>query len=82
MFSFTASRSLSLTLAHSRPLARALSTTAQAKMPLYLAYCPDYPDNLQTRLSVREAHLEAAGKDKETGASGESTLGWQRGFGR
>lgn len=41
-------------------------------MPLYIAYCPDYPDNLQTRLSVRDAHLAAATEDKKTGASGES----------
>ncbi|BEI82497.1 hypothetical protein CcaverHIS002_0303650 [Cutaneotrichosporon cavernicola] len=38
-------------------------------MPLYVCYCPDYSDNLETRLSVREAHLAAAAEDKKTGAS-------------
>lgn len=40
-------------------------------MPLYIAYCPDYPDALERRKSVREQHLADATKDKETGASGE-----------
>jgi hypothetical protein len=55
-----------------RPLSRSLSTSRPAAMPLYICYCPDYPDNLQTRLGVREAHLAAAAEDKKTGASGES----------
>ncbi|TXT13592.1 hypothetical protein VHUM_00959 [Vanrija humicola] len=38
-------------------------------MPLYLCYCPDYPDNVEARLKVREAHLAEATKDKESGAS-------------
>lgn len=57
-----------------RPLARALSTSRPASMPLYLCYCPDYPDNLDARLKVREAHLAEATKDKEAGASGESRI--------
>jgi len=43
-------------------------------MPLYLCYCPDYPDNLETRLKNRPAHLEEAAKDKVTGNSGECVL--------
>lgn len=54
-----------------RSLARSLHTTAPRTMPLYVCYCPDYPDNLQTRLKAREAHLAAATEDKKTGASGE-----------
>lgn len=54
---------------------RALHTTRPASMPLYIAYCPDYADSLERRKSVREAHLADAGKDKETGASGECVLG-------
>ncbi|CAK9783419.1 unnamed protein product [Cutaneotrichosporon oleaginosum] len=53
-----------------RSLARPLSTSRPAAMPLYICYCPDYPDNLQTRLGVRDAHLAAAAEDKKTGASG------------
>ncbi|WOO80935.1 Aspercryptin biosynthesis cluster protein B [Vanrija pseudolonga] len=52
-----------------RPLTRALSTSRPASMPLYLCYCPDYPDNVDARLKVREAHLAEATKDKESGAS-------------
>ncbi|KLT46017.1 hypothetical protein CC85DRAFT_282157 [Cutaneotrichosporon oleaginosum] len=52
-----------------RSLARPLSTSRPAAMPLYICYCPDYPDNLQTRLGVRDAHLAAAAEDKKTGAS-------------
>lgn len=59
-------------IAHARStLFRALSTSRPAAMPLYICYCPDYPGNLETRLSVRDAHLADAVKDKETGASGE-----------
>lgn len=58
--------------AASRSLARSLHTTPARTMPLYVCYCPDYPDNLQTRLKAREAHLAAATEDKKTGASGES----------
>lgn len=63
-----------LTLARTatpRSLARSLHTTATRAMPLYVCYCPDYPDNLQTRLKAREAHLAAANEDKKTGSSGE-----------
>lgn len=54
-----------------RPLSRSLHTTATRTMPLYLCYCPDYPNNLETRLKARQAHLAAATEDKKTGKSGE-----------
>ncbi|KAJ9107740.1 hypothetical protein QFC21_001201 [Naganishia friedmannii] len=38
-------------------------------MPIYVCHCPDYPNSLDKRLSVREAHLKDAGKDKEDGVS-------------
>lgn len=60
-------RSIPLTLR-----ARALHTSRSANMPLYLCYCPDYPNNLETRLQNRQAHLDEAGKDKVTGNSGMS----------
>jgi uncharacterized protein YciI len=43
-------------------------------MPRYLCYCPDYPDNLEKRLSVREAHLAMGQADKDSGAQRESLL--------
>lgn len=51
--------------------ARALHTSAPRTMPLYIAYCPDYPDNLAVRNENRPAHLAEAAKDKEVGNSGE-----------
>lgn len=56
----------------SRSLSRSLHTTAARTMPLYVCYCPDYPNNLETRKKAREAHLAAATEDKKTGQSGES----------
>jgi hypothetical protein len=55
----------------STPLARKLHTSRPAAMPLYICYCPDYPNNLETRLANRPGHLEEAAKDKVTGNSGE-----------
>jgi hypothetical protein len=55
---------------------RSFSTCTRNAMPLYVAFCPDYPNSLEKRLSVREEHLKRAGKDKETGKSGESWGGW------
>ncbi|KAJ9121384.1 hypothetical protein QFC24_004722 [Naganishia onofrii] len=40
-------------------------------MPIYVCHCPDYPNSLDKRLSVREAHLKDASKDKEDGISRE-----------
>lgn len=51
--------------------ARTLHTTARAAMPLFICYCPDYPNNLETRLANRPDHLAASAKDKEAGNSGE-----------
>ncbi|EJT47642.1 hypothetical protein A1Q2_04221 [Trichosporon asahii var. asahii CBS 8904] len=62
--------------AASRSLARSLHTTPARTMPLYVCYCPDYPDNLQTRLKAREAHLAAATEDKKTGASESRDEAW------
>lgn len=36
-------------------------------MPRFLCYCPDYPNSLQKRLSVRPEHLVAAKADLESG---------------
>ncbi|ORX41041.1 hypothetical protein BD324DRAFT_647938 [Kockovaella imperatae] len=36
-------------------------------MPRFLCYCPDYPDALELRLSVRARHLEDSDRDKEAG---------------
>lgn len=41
-------------------------------MPLFICHCPDYPNNLETRLANRPDHLAASVKDKEAGNSGES----------
>ncbi|KAJ9115875.1 hypothetical protein QFC22_005017 [Naganishia vaughanmartiniae] len=51
--------------------ARSFSTSRRATMPIYVCHCPDYPNSLDKRLSVRDAHLKDAGKDKEDGLSRE-----------
>ncbi|KAI5451213.1 hypothetical protein NCC49_002089 [Naganishia albida] len=38
-------------------------------MPIYVCHCPDYPNALEKRLSVREEHLKRAGQDKVDGVS-------------
>ncbi|RSH77473.1 uncharacterized protein EHS24_003445 [Apiotrichum porosum] len=38
-------------------------------MPLFICHCPDYPNNLETRLANRPDHLAASVKDKEAGNS-------------
>lgn len=45
------------------------STSAAFKMPIYICHCPDYPNALEKRLSVRDEHLKRAGQDKEDGVS-------------
>lgn len=41
-------------------------------MPLFICFCPDYPNNLQARLKVREEHLALGAKDRDAGKSGAS----------
>ncbi|RSH85295.1 hypothetical protein EHS25_005102 [Saitozyma podzolica] len=36
-------------------------------MPRFLCYCPDYPDSLEKRFSVRPQHLVAAKADLDSG---------------
>lgn len=54
-----------------RPAAR-LHTSPSSKMPLFICYCPDYPNNLAARSKARDAHLQRAAKDKQLGPNGES----------
>lgn len=68
MLTSSASRAVRTT---STQALRQLHTSRPAAMPLFVCYCPDYPNNLETRLANRPAHLEASAKDKETGNSGE-----------
>jgi hypothetical protein len=67
MLSRIASRHLTRTV----NLTACFSTSSRATMPIYVCHCPDYPNSLDKRLSVREAHLKDAGKDKEDGISRE-----------
>lgn len=48
------------------------TTPVRRVMPLFICHLPDYPGSLERRLSVREKHLERAGKDKADGVSSES----------
>jgi hypothetical protein len=50
------------------------STSAASRMPIYVCHCPDYPNALEKRLSVRDEHLKRAGQDKEDGVSRKSLL--------
>lgn len=43
-------------------------------MPRFVCYCPDYPNSLERRLSVRAQHLVAAKADL---AKGENEMGRQ-----
>lgn len=44
-------------------------------MPRFLCYCPDYPNSLDRRLSVRPEHLVAAKADLESGLQSELDCG-------
>jgi uncharacterized protein YciI len=40
-------------------------------MPRFLCYCPDYPNSLEKRFSVRPEHLVAAKADLDAGVQSE-----------
>lgn len=61
----------SLVLRAASSPAACLHTSSSAKMPLFICYCPDYPNNLAARSKAREAHLQRAAKDKQPGPNGE-----------
>jgi hypothetical protein len=42
-------------------------------MPRFLCYCPDYPDSLEKRFSVRPQHLVAAKADLDSGVQSAFT---------